>query len=142
MSTQWRSAVRDNAVATCEAFQVANPTLAHRVYRKRPASIGDTRSIFVDSIGEQIRHDSGTRQRTAEVSIVVARHLADNEETADDLEELADALIDYLSDNPHAFGANTVQEPVRDAEVEIAEGTVYIPGISITCRALIMEGRS
>lgn len=119
----------------------ANPTLVDRVYRKRPASIADTRSIFIGTIGETLRHDSGTRQRTTDVEIVVARHLADNEETADDLEELADALIDYLSDNPHAFGANTVQEPVRDAEVEIAEGTVYVPGITITCRALIMEGR-
>lgn len=142
MSIQWRSAIRDAAVTTCEAFQAANPTLVDRVYRKRPAAIADTRSIFVGTIGEVLRHDSGTRQRTASVEIVVTRHLADNEETADDLEELADALVDWLSDNPHAFGANTVQEPARDAEVEIAEGTVFVPGIVITCSALIMEGRA
>lgn len=144
MSIQWRSAIRDAAVTTCEAFQAANPTLVDRVYRKRPAAIADTRSIFVGTITEAIAMTSGTGQRTATVEIVVARHLADNEETADDLEELADALISWLMDfdRAHAFGANTVQNPVRSQEVEIAEGTVFVPGIVITCSALIMEGRA
>lgn len=138
----WRGDVRTNSALTCEAFMAANPTLVDRVYRKRPESLVETRAIHIGTIGEAIRHDMGTRQRTATVEIIVSRHLSDNEETGDDLEEMADGLIDWLTDHPRAIGANTIIEPIRDAEVEIAEGPMFIPAIAIICSALILEGRT
>lgn len=140
----WRSDVRTNGTTTLEAFQSANPTLLDRVHSARPSTVGDTRSAWMGAIGENIRHDSGTWQRIADVEIVVARHLADNEETADDVEELADALIEWLSadDRTRAFGAYTLQEPVRSVTAEIAEGGVFTPAVIITCRATIQQGRN
>jgi hypothetical protein len=142
--TAWRSAVRDSAVTTCEAFVVENDELVDRVFRSRPASLAETRSIFIGPISENIRHDSGTWQRIADVEIICTKHLTDNEETSDDLEEMADALIEYLSafDTVHAFGANTVQEPIRSVQIEIPDGGIFIPAIAITCRATIQSGRS
>lgn len=142
--TAWRSAVRTNGAVTLEAFKAANPTLLDRVHSARPGSVGDTRTAWIGGIGEAISHDSGTWQRIAEVEVVVARHLADNEETSEDVEELADALIEYLSadDRTRAFGEYTLQEPVRSQTAEIAEGGVFTPAVIITCRATIQQGRN
>jgi hypothetical protein len=142
--TNWRSDVRDNAVLTCSAFLTANSGLADRVYRARPESLAETTAIFVGTITEDIRLDAGTWQRVVDVEIVTTRHLADNAETTDDLEELADTLIDWLAanDRAHAFGDNTEQHPIRSATTEIQEGTVFVPAILITCRATIQQGRS
>lgn len=143
--TTWRQPVRDNYVTALGAFLAANPTLADRVYRSRPESLANTRSLFVGPISEpDISLDSGTWRRIAEVDIVCAIHLADNEETTDKLEELADELTDYLAQNAqaHVLGDATEQHPIRSTPIEIPEGAIFIPAIAITCRATIQQGRS
>src|SRR5687768_16687708 len=138
----WRAAVRDGAETTLTAFQAANTSLCDRVYRARPESVADTKSVFISGIGEpRILHSAGIRQRDAEVEIVCSVHLADNEETTDKLDDLADAVIDWLTANPHAFGAITVQAPVRATPVELNEGGLIVPAVAITCSAQIQEGR-
>lgn len=140
----WRSDVRDNYVTTLTAFQAANTTLLDRVYRKRPEAITDTRAVFVGQISEVISLDSGTWSRVVDVSIVCSIHLSDNAETGDNLEELSDALIEWLAADAqaHALGAHTEQHPVRSTDVDLVEGAIVIPAISITCRASIQQGRS
>jgi hypothetical protein len=142
--TAWRSAVRDNYVTTLTAFQAANTSLADRVYRSRPESLADTRSLFVGGITEAIDLDSGTWRRVVDVDIACCIHLSDNAETTDDLEELADTLIEWLAanDRAHVLGAHTEQHPVRSATIEIPESGIFIPAIAITCRATIQQGRS
>jgi hypothetical protein len=143
--TSWRSDVRDNYKVTLDAFQAANPTLVDNVNRARPPSVVETRTVFVGLISEpDIALDSGTWRRIAEVDIVAAVHLADNEETTDKLDELADELTDWLAanDRAHVLGAHTEQHPIRSTPVEIIEGAVIIPAIAITCRATIQQGRS
>lgn len=138
----WRQDVRDNIVTALDAFQAANTTLVDKIERARPESLQDTKSIFVGGISEAIAHDSGTRRREATVELVCAIHLSDNAETTDQLEELADALVDHLTDNPHSLGPHTLVEPVRTTTVEVSDGGgIFIPAITVTCRALIQQGR-
>jgi hypothetical protein len=140
----WRSDVRDNYVLTAEAFHTANTTLADTVYRTRPESISDERAIFVGGITEAISLDSGTWTRIVDVDLVCSIHLSDNAETQDNLEEMADALIEWLAadDRAHCLGAHTEQHPIRSATVELSEGAIFIPAIAITCRATIQQGRA
>ncbi len=140
----WRSEVRDNYVTTLETFQAANTTLIDRVYRSRPESLADTKSVFVGTIAEVISLDSGTWGRIVEAEIVVSRHLSDNAEATDDLEEMADGLIEWLAanDRAHCLGAHTEQHPTRSQTIDIPEGGIFIPAITITCRASILQGRT
>jgi hypothetical protein len=142
--TAWRSDVRDNYVLTLQAFLAANPTLLDRVHRSRPESLADTTCAFVGGISEAIGLDSGTWRRVADVEIAVTRHLSDNAETTDHLEELADALTDWLAADAraHVLGDHTEQHPIRTATIEIPESGIFIPAIAITCRATIQQGRS
>ena len=140
----WREDVRDGYVTTAEAFMADNPTEADRVYRARPESVADTRSIFVGTIAEQISLDSGTWGRVVLVDLVCAIHLSDNAETTDKLEAMADGLIEWLAadDRAHCLGAHTEQHPVRSATIELAEGPILIPAITVTCQASILQGRT
>jgi hypothetical protein len=142
--SNWRSEVRDNYTLTLEAFQAANTSLLDRVTSARPASLADTRSAFVGGISEDIDLDSGTWRRQVSVDILCAIHLSDNEETTDKLEELADALVEWLAadDRAHVLGAHTEQHPVRSASVEISDGGIIVPAVAISCRASIQQGRT
>lgn len=140
----WRADVRDNYVTTLKAFQAANPTLVEHVARSRQEAIVDKRCAFVGPIAEQIRLDSGTWQRPLTVDIIVTRHLADNEEVIDNLEDIADTLIDWLAanDRAHVLGAHTEQHPTGSREIELSDGGTFIPAIAITCLATIQQGRT
>jgi hypothetical protein len=137
----FRSEVRDGFLISLTAFQAANPTLVDGVYKARPPSIAERSSVFVGGISESYVHLAGVRQRTAEVEIVYTRHLGDNEETSDVLEDGADALLDWLTLNYHLTGAGTVQEPQRSTPIELNEGGVIVPAIAITTRATKQEPR-
>lgn len=144
MTTPWRSTVRDAYVVTLEAFMAANPTLVDRVHRSRPESLADTRCLYVGGMTELIDLHSGVWQRVLEVDIACAIHLSDNAETTDNLEELADAVTDWLAadDRAHCLGADTEQHPIRTTTVEIADGGIVVPAIAITCSASIQQGRN
>jgi hypothetical protein len=143
MTTTWRADVRNNYVTSLGVFQAANSSLLDRVYRARPESLQDTKSVFVGGISEDLSLDSGTFQHIATVEIVAAVHLADNEETTDRLDALADALTEWLAanDRAHVLGASTEQHPVRSVPIEIPEGGIFIQAVAITCRATIQQGR-
>jgi hypothetical protein len=137
----WRGDLRNTYIASLSLFKTANPTLLDHIYEARPNDLPDRASIYIGGISENIRHDSGTRQRRAEVTLVCARHLGDNEETIDDLEDLADALVDWLTTNYGLTGTHTVQEPVRTLTAEILDGATPTPAIAVVTSALIQQGR-
>lgn len=138
----WRGDVRDSFKTALDAFLLANPTLVDHVYKSRPPSLVDSRSVFIGGIDEAIRHDFQTRQRTADVTLVCVAQLGENAEVMDDCEDLADALVDYLSTNYGLTGTLTVQEPIRTTTTEISEGGTFLPAIAVVSRALIQQGRT
>jgi hypothetical protein len=138
----WRSDVRDAFKVGLDAFLVANPTLVDHVYSARPASITDSRVVFIGGIAENINNPVGVVQRVAEVTLVCTRSLGENTETVDDLEEMADLLVDYLIDHPHLTSALTYQEPVRTTTTELPDGGTYLPAIAIVAQAVIQDGRT
>jgi hypothetical protein len=138
----WRGDVRDSFKVGLDAFLVANPTLVTHVYSARPAAIADSRVVFIGGIAETMKHTQGLRVRNAEITLVCTRSLGENTEVVDDLEDLADALIDYLTDNPHLPGDLTVQEPVRSTTTELPDSGTYLPAVAIVARADIQEGRT
>ena len=144
--TPFRSTCRDSYVTTLEAFKAANPTLVQQVYRSRPSGITEQRAAFVGAIREIIPDlHSGVWQREIEVDVVVTQMLFDNSETTDSLEDTADALIDWLAadERAHLVADGTEQQPIRSGSIELDEGNgVIVPGVLITCRARIQQGRS
>lgn len=126
------------------AYQALGNTsgLAQR-YSARPATVGSTPAGWVDETRADLIHDSGTRQWSGEQDVWLVVSGFDNEEEQTALDALAVSLIDYCSDNPHLFGANTVVEPVRVrvSSAEFGEG-VTLPAAVVTLgRFVFQEGR-
>lgn len=140
----WRGDVRDSFKTGLATFMAANPSLVEHVYRARPAAITDRKTIFVGGIEEEHHLDSGTWQRIALVTLVCTRTLGDNAEAIDDIEDLADALADYLADpiQAHLCGDHTEQHPVRTTTTEITDGGTFLPAVVVISQATIQQGRT
>ena len=138
----WRSDVRDTFMVSLTAFMAANPTLVDQIYKSCPPSLADRRVIFIGGITEEITQDPGVRRRACEVTLVCTAQLGDSTEVTDDLEVMADALVDYLTANYGLTGALTYQEPVRTTTTELNESGTYIPAIAVVARAYIQQGRT
>jgi hypothetical protein len=137
----FRSDVRSSLFDSLVAFAAANPSLVDRVYQARPPSIADTRAVFLASTPMAATHTSGVRQKVTEMEVVCSVHLADNEETTDNLEALADGVEDWITDHPHLVSGYHLTEWVRATPIELNEGGVIIPAFAITCQTSIQEGR-
>lgn len=137
----FRADVRSRFFTGLETFVDANPSIADRAYKARPASLADTKAVFIAPQPIAALHTSGVRQKRIEFNVVCSVHLADNVETTDKLEALTDAVEDWVTDNPHVVSGYVLTEWVRSTPIELDEGGVFIPAIAITCTALIQEGR-
>lgn len=137
----FRSDMATAIQGVAQTYATANPTLLRHVYRARPADFTETPCAYVGNRPESIRHDSGTRQRTMTPQLVVVAPAPDNEEAMDRMDDLADALLDAFTADPHAISATTLIEPIGIEDVEDQVGTVSYPGFAITFRATILEGR-
>lgn len=101
MPSTFRSDVTSGLVTIIDAFIAANPTLLRRSERARPPSVsGDLPVAWVDSRPEEVVHDSGTRLRTMQPSIVIVAELTDNVETVVRFDTLVDLFLDHLSASP------------------------------------------
>jgi hypothetical protein len=109
----------------------------------QPASVGSYPAGWVGDVRTDLNHDSGTRQWTAEIDVVMAVSSFDNEEEMTALDTATSELIDYVSDTPHLMGANTVVEPVRARLTSADDGQgVPRPAVTVTLgRFVFMEGR-
>lgn len=114
-----------------------------QTHSARPASVGSYPAGWVGDVRTSLTHDSGTRQWSAEVDCVLVVTSFDNEEEMAALDTATSELVDYVSDNPHLMGANTVVEPVsiRLTSEDDGEG-VPRPAVVVTLgRFVFMEGR-
>lgn len=116
--------------------------LAQR-YSAQPAGVGSYPAGWVGDVRTDLTHDSGTRQWSAEVDAVMVVSAFDNEEEMAALDAAASEFVDYVSDNPHLMGANTVVEPVRLRLTSQDDGNgVPRPAVVVTLgRFVFMEGR-
>lgn len=143
MATTFRAATRTGLYGLLTGFQTANPTLLIHTYRRRPGSFTDESTGYVGSMNESIRHDAGIRARSLAPTIVlVLRQSEPSSETADEMDTLVDAFLDYCSARPHAINNDSVTAPTSVEDVELdAEGTFY-PAVIVTFGdTLIQEGR-
>lgn len=137
-----RAQTRANLKVFLDDFKAAQPTLL-QTYRNRPASFGSTPCAYVGGISEpRILHTAGIRQRDIEASLVLVDTLTDNEETADRLDVLVDALIDALTAQPHVVDPETVQAPTRVEPVELDAGGVPYAAVVVTALVQAQEGRT
>ena len=123
-------------VALGQAFIAANPTLAVRVYSRRPGGFtGDLPCLYVGTHNEAIVVDSGIWTRTMEPQMVLVGHPTGTpDEVADEMDTLIDAFLSYCTDNPHALGANTVMGSritVRDVELQLDDVTYPAAVVSL-----------
>lgn len=142
-ATTFRVDTRREMTAMGNAFKA---TLAtgdlEQVYANRPPDFSDTPCLYIGGIEEVIRLGAGIRQRDLSVTTVLVDELTDNEETAYRLDALADAWLDYLTDNPHGIAAVTLLTPQRMAAPELSVGGVFYASVITTVLAQIGEART
>lgn len=142
-TSTFRRDTTSGLMALGQAFIAANPTLAIRVYPRRPGGFtGDLPCMYVGTRNESILVDSGIWTRTMEPQMVLVGHPTGTpDEVADEMDVLTDAFLSYCTANPHALGANTVMGSrigVRDFEIEI-DNVVY-PAVVVTLGDSISAG--
>lgn len=117
----FRTAARAGAVALLEAFK-ADVGTNLQIYRARPRSVLPP-TAFVDRISESLTdYVSVIRQRVPVVDVMVVHGLFDSGEAVDQGDAFVDGFLDWIADNFHAFGANTL---VRVSSTEDVPN--YIP---------------
>lgn len=134
--------LRSSAWSVADTYRQSNPTVIRHVYKTRPAGQMDLPAVFIGDIRTTLNHTAGTRMWTAELDVVVVDMITDNEEAMARLDISAMALVDAFTDQPHAFGSNTVAEPgaVDSTTVEV-NGVAYEGRVITVGRILFTEGR-
>ena len=137
----FRADVRDQLHALLVTFNTEQSSL-QQVYAARPPDFTATPCAFVGGISEpRILHTAGVRQRDVEAQLILVDTISDNVETANVLDDLTDALIDKLTDNPGQIATNTVQAPTRVDVTELDVGGVPYAAVVITVTSQIQQGR-
>lgn len=143
----WRATIRSATLTKLTTWAATTTGIA--VHKSRPRSlingglpavyIGGQRQDYTATAGSQ----SGLRRAEGSVDLVlVGKPLGDAGEEADELDTLADSLVESLSSDPHFIAANTVAEPVSVFSSEDAEGDIIMPTVIVTVgRIIIREGR-
>lgn len=135
MST-FRAQFRTALLGILDDFKAANPTLIRQTYQARPKSLHPP-CAYVGPFSEPtIRHEFGNRQsRVPEATLVLVEGIYENAETADKLDELADAMISYLPSQHARVSGSTLLEAIsaEDVELDLGGGAIYAATI-ITVR--------
>lgn len=137
------STLRSATYSVAETYRAANPSVLAHVYPTRPGGTSDVPFAYVSDIRTTLQADSGTRMWTGEVDLVIADSLQVNDETEDRLDTIAAALTDAFSDAPHAYGSNTVGEPIglASTEIEVNNVVTYAGRVLTIGRIQFTEGR-
>lgn len=102
-----RSAARAAAVKLLADYAAA-ASVRLQVYPGRPASLFPPTG-FVDRITENIESFTvRLNQRTASVDVVIVHGEFDSKEAVTHADDFADEFLDWVTDNYHAAGANTL----------------------------------
>lgn len=142
MASTARTVVVTQVKALLDTWIAANPTLLRQCWRSRPAKVAETPFAFIGGRNEALRHDSGTRDRTFTIQVVLVDTLTDNIESGDRIDPLVDLLVDLFTANPHAVSATTVIEPVGVEDVEIEYPPVIYRASAISLRFIESLGRN
>ena len=103
----FRSAMRAAAVTMFNDFK-ADRGLVLQIYPGRPRTIAAP-TVFVDRISERLtEYTLSTRQRVPVVEVVVLHGLFDSKDAVEQGDEFVDGFLDWIADNYHAAGANTL----------------------------------
>jgi hypothetical protein len=146
MPSTFRTDITSGLVTILDAFITANPTLLRRSERGRPPSVvGDLPIAWVDRRDESIVHDSGTRTRTMQPSVLVVAPITDNVETVIRFDTLVDLLVDHFTDYPH-ITSNTIWSAMTVEDESYSEGEEpvrYFHAVRFSFgNVSIQEGRS
>jgi len=141
MATTFRTDIVGGIEAVLVAFRTANPTLLLGVHRARPESFPDLPAAYIANRPEAITHDSGTRTRTMQPSVVVVRRITDNEEAMAAFDTLVDLLVDAFTAVPQ-LAANTIWDQLTVADEDAPFGDYDFASVRFTFGDVsIMEGR-
>lgn len=147
MPTTFRADTRAGLVTATQAFITANPTMLYVVHTSRPSSFaGDMPFAYVDLLGEDIRHTSGTRIRTMQPSVVVVSRPSENAQQTAAWDLLVDALVDHFTDYAH-ISPNTIWDEMtvtdEGEEVQSEQGVRTFPAVRFRFgNVSAMEGRA
>lgn len=135
--------LRSGTYSILETYRAANPALLAHAHTSRPESMGDVPAAFVGEISAPLAHDSGTRRwGPCSVQVIVVDNIAINAEADARLDGLTEELIDAFSDAPHAYGPNTVGEPVLAGSTEVdVNGVLYAGRLLTIGQIWFTEGR-
>jgi hypothetical protein len=103
----FRADVRAAAVTLLEGYRTANSGSLRQIYGGRPVQVF-TPCAFIENIPEQIAVTNAGMQRTPTILIRLVQGNFDSEEHAGQQDALVDGFIDYVIDNKHAAGSNTL----------------------------------
>jgi len=143
MATSFRSDVRAQLYALGLAFATANPTLLKRFYSVRPGAFNELRCGYIGPLSETVTHSAGIRRRTMSPQIVLVDHLREPaSETADALDDLVDAFLDYVTARPHAISNTTLTSVTAIEDIELDGEVTSYPAVILTLgETIIQEGR-
>src|SRR5689334_19620537 len=100
----------------------AEANIRLQVYPARPRSINPP-TAFVDVMRETLTDTTGrNRERRPVVEVLCVWGTFDSADTASQRDDFVDGFLDWVADNPYAFGANTLQEAVT-----VEDDPVFIP---------------
>ena len=117
----FQTQARAGAVTMLNAY-AASESIKLQVYRARPRSINPP-TAFVDAINETLTAFTITaRQRRPTLEVIVVHGLFDSGEAADQRDAFVDGFADWVAENFHAFGTNTLV-----GAVTIQDLPSYIP---------------
>lgn len=102
-----RAAARTAALSLLNGYKAANDGALTQTYGARPKSI-TPKAAFVDSISEDLAYTPAGLIRTPAVVVRIVRGTFASEDVAEANDALVDGFIQYVVDNRHAAGANTL----------------------------------
>lgn len=123
ISVGFRADVRAAAVTLLNGFRSANEGSLRQIYPGRPLSIHPP-TAFIESITEaELAYTPAGIQRTPAVAIRLVRGVFDSEDSVESTDDLVDDFIEYVTDNRHSAGANSLflVESVEDDPLWVPE---------------------
>ena len=124
-ATTYRADIRDGLFAYITAFKAAFPSLVEgAIYKTRPGSIVPP-AIYIGALDEpDIHNTSQVMFRTMRPQVVIVHNLVARDANAEVKDDLVDAWIDYVNDNPHIAGGIIEASSTRDIDLEYG-GAIY-----------------
>ena len=128
-------------LAVLNGIKAANPTLLIATYRARPPGLPDLPAAYIENRPETVTHDSGTRIRRMQPSVVVVRRITDNAEAMTAFDSLVDIMVDAFTAQPQ-FATGTIWDTFSVEDVDAPFGDYDFAAVRFTfANVTIMEGR-